>query len=188
MEHSGRNKNRWGRLHPAPQIAPEDDRRFRPVPKWTFRIFIISHFAPTHRMTNSQRLALVRACLVQWLADRREPGESSAGSEHPILGESVLIRNEFYCGRRFHTAEHQAVWFIEEDELKIYRNSGELESVLTGEEIGNRAATLGELQEQPQPSPGAEQPTPPAVIKMPAPAESSEETDDESENELPRAA
>ena len=95
-------------------------------------------------MTNSQRLAKVRARLLQWIADQ-EPGdsgddpstesgtESNAGSF--ILRESILIRGEFFCGRRFYTANHYAVWFIEEDQLKIYHNNGDLLCILTGSQI-----------------------------------------------------
>ncbi len=88
-------------------------------------------------MTNSQRLATVRARLIQWLADRANRLNHPSAPTSPIVRESILIRDEFYCGRRFHTADHQAVWFIEEDELKIYRSSGQLECVLSGEEISD---------------------------------------------------
>jgi hypothetical protein len=142
-------------------------------------------------MTNSQRLATVRARLLQWLAKQGEPGELPGGSDHPITQESILIRDEYYCGRRFHTAAHQAVWFIEEDELKIYRNSGELECVLTGQEISDNAAEA----DKPQPQRTAEIGLP-AVIKMPPPveangetnAETNLETNDDSDNEIRRAA
>ena len=138
-------------------------------------------------MTNSQRLAIVRACLTNWLSEQQGLGGSPIGSENPILRESVLIRNEFYCGRRFHTSEHQAVWFIEEDELKIYRNSGELVCVLSSTEINSHAAAIVQTQEhgsepvtpdsqgvdQPGTDPNAtaqpanDQPAQPTVIKMP---------------------
>ncbi len=92
-------------------------------------------------MTNSQRLATVRDCLVRWLADQSSQmtTDGSVGMQpNPILGESILIRDGFYCGRRFHLAEHRAVWFLEEDVLKIYSHSGELECVLASEQIGQR--------------------------------------------------
>jgi hypothetical protein len=51
------------------------------------------------------------------------------------LRESILIRDDFFCGRRFYTADHHAVWFIEQDELKIYDTDGDLLCVLAGCEI-----------------------------------------------------
>jgi hypothetical protein len=101
---------------------------------------IISHFALTHRMTNSQRLAKVRSRLLQWIANEASgsaPDESVSNQspEPTILRESILIRDDFFCGRRFYTADHHAVWFIEQDELKIYGNDGDLLCVLAGGEI-----------------------------------------------------
>lgn len=52
-----------------------------------------------------------------------------------ILSESILIRNEFYCGRRFHTATHEAVWFMEEEELKIFRRGGDLLATLHRDDL-----------------------------------------------------
>jgi hypothetical protein len=87
-------------------------------------------------MTNSQRLATVRNRLTRWLAEQQEGDADTQGDgRNPILTESILIRDEFYCGRRFQAASHQAVWFIEEDELKIYRNDGELACVLSGDQL-----------------------------------------------------
>jgi hypothetical protein len=148
-------------------------------------------------MTNSQRLATVRARLIQWLADRREPGESPAGPENPIVRESILIRGEYYCGRRFHTVDYQAVWFIEEDELKIYRSSGELECVLSGEQISNHAAEVIDAAEGHEPPPqGTQAPGSPAVIKMPSPVEANveanvdanDDANDDSDDQIRRAA
>jgi hypothetical protein len=110
---------------------------FRPARRdgWS-TLCIISHFALTHRMTNSQRLATVRNRLLRWLAEQQEGDADTQGDgRNPVLRESILIRDEFYCGRRFHAATHHAVWFVEEDELKIYRNGGELACVLSGDQL-----------------------------------------------------
>lgn len=40
------------------------------------------------------------------------------------LQETILIRDGFYCGRRFQSEQMQAIWFIEEDELKYYAVDG----------------------------------------------------------------
>lgn len=53
----------------------------------------------------------------------QELGIADAGE----LEETILIRNGFYCGRRFATSGAHAVWFAEENQLKIY---GELGAVL----------------------------------------------------------
>ncbi|GAA4466240.1 hypothetical protein [Novipirellula rosea] len=85
-------------------------------------------------MTNSQRLETVRSRLCQWIDDQ----STDAGQEYEpakVLSESLLIRDGFFCGRCFRTEAFRAVWFIEEDELKIYSNSGTLECVFTGQEI-----------------------------------------------------
>jgi hypothetical protein len=95
-------------------------------------------------MTNSRRLAKVRACLLQWIAHQQPAADSpsdanptpeSIGSVAPVPRETILIRDGYYCGRRFHTDQHRAVWFIEEDELKIYDHQDRLLCVLSGAEI-----------------------------------------------------
>ena len=40
------------------------------------------------------------------------------------ISESLVIRHESYCGRRFRADGFQAVWFIEEDQIKIYDRAG----------------------------------------------------------------
>lgn len=130
-------------------------------------------------MTNSQRLATVRARLLRWLAAEHighaeqsvgtGQHESAGPNSQPaaILSESILIRNEFYCGRQFHTESHRAVWFIEEDELKIYRTRGELVCVLSSEEID----AVADDAVRPADSPD--------VLKLPAPIDRNDESDDE---------
>lgn len=41
-------------------------------------------------------------------------------SEETVLRETVLIRDGHYCGHKFSNDQLDAVWFIEEDEIKIY--------------------------------------------------------------------
>lgn len=115
-------------------------------------------------MTNSQRLATVRACLLRWLATSRADGTSRDPSDidNEIVRESILIRDEFYCGRQFHTATHRAVWFIEEDQLKIYDRDGEHICSLSGEEIDSGASLPMPSAVLTRPKPGGE----PAVIKI----------------------
>ncbi|TWU35681.1 hypothetical protein Q31b_51160 [Novipirellula aureliae] len=85
-------------------------------------------------MTNSQRLAVVRNHLSRWIAgvsgrSLQENGDSG------IVSESMLIRDGFFCGRCFQANGFRAVWFMEEDELKIYADDGKLQRVFSGTEI-----------------------------------------------------
>lgn len=50
----------------------------------------------------------------------RELGASDEGR----LRETMLIRDGNYCGHRYRYDEFEAVWFIEEDELKFFDQHG----------------------------------------------------------------
>ena len=52
------------------------------------------------------------------------------GCDCDNLEEMILIRDGFYCGRRFRVDGHQAVWFCEENELKIYDGDGHVSRVV----------------------------------------------------------
>lgn len=70
-------------------------------------------------MTNSQRLQIVRQRVAEWL--------TSHGYAVPEeISESILIRDGFYCGRRFKLDECTAVWFTEDDQIKIYDSESKL--------------------------------------------------------------
>lgn len=91
-------------------------------------------------MTNFQRLATVRTRFLRWLQEADQHSEDQPAKElgpdgSLICRESMLIRDEFFCGRKFHARHYTAVWFIEEDVLKIYRADNSLELVLRGDEI-----------------------------------------------------
>jgi len=47
-----------------------------------------------------------------------------------IPRESVLIRDGHYCGRRFCYEQFEAIWFVEENQLKLHRADGELFATL----------------------------------------------------------
>ena len=88
-------------------------------------------------MTNSQRLAAVRKHLIYWI--NQQIGEPETG-ESPILSESILIREGHFCGRSFKTSGFRAIWFIEEDQLKVYEvDTGAIAVVFQGDEIGSTA-------------------------------------------------
>jgi len=79
-------------------------------------------------MTNSQRLAAVRRCLDRWF-------ETQHHDEDIDIRDAVLIRNGFYAGRRFELGQYRAVWFMEEDELKIQDASGTIVAKFKAAEI-----------------------------------------------------
>lgn len=57
--------------------------------------------------------------------------------------ELVLIRDGQYCGRKFQTmgTSIQAIWFCEEDQLKIYRPDSGTVEVVEGLSNGPRMVT-----------------------------------------------
>lgn len=60
------------------------------------------------------------------------------GVETESLEESILIRDGYYCGRRFTAKGLQAVWFVEENELKVFNADGSL--LLVTEAVTETAA------------------------------------------------
>lgn len=42
------------------------------------------------------------------------------------LCETVLIRDGYYCGHRFSNDQFNAVWFFEENEIKVYDSNRKL--------------------------------------------------------------
>ena len=72
-------------------------------------------------MTNSQRLAAVRRCLDRWLEKQQSDAQSDGDTE---ISDAMLIRGGFYVGRKFQLGPYHAVWFMEEDEIKIHDTAG----------------------------------------------------------------
>lgn len=69
-----------------------------------------------------------------------ENGQAAGGSPDDTapperMSESILIRDGFFCGRRFRGSTHRAVWFTEEDELKVHRADGTWVATLGGDAI-----------------------------------------------------
>jgi hypothetical protein len=46
------------------------------------------------------------------------------GGPVKTVEETVLLRGEHYCGRRFRSGSMVAVWFSDENELKFYSPQG----------------------------------------------------------------
>ena len=58
------------------------------------------------------------------------------GARPPVnMSEHILVRDETYCGRRFRAGDYQAIWFIEEDELKIYSPDGAVVRVMSASHV-----------------------------------------------------
>lgn len=92
-------------------------------------------------MTNSQRLAAVRRCLDRWI----EGQNSEIDVE---IHEAVLIRDGYYVGRRFKLAQFHAVWFMEEDEIKIHDSQGVLLARLDSTAIDAASQATGSRSDQ----------------------------------------
>lgn len=104
-------------------------------------------------MTNSQRLANVRKAFQHWLAEHAGSAAEDGGDGRPesrLAGESILIRGGFYCGRRLDASTHHAVWFVEEDELKVYEATGQLVCSMQTGEISRWAAQQRHAEQQPE--------------------------------------
>lgn len=110
-------------------------------PDWSKETQSARHGAParhrfsgsTNRMTNAQRLTVVRQTFTQWLAGREG---CDADPMATPFAESMLICDGIFRGRRLAANRHYAVWFIEEDELKIHdAETGQLVEHLTGDQI-----------------------------------------------------
>lgn len=52
-------------------------------------------------------------------------------SQDTSLCETVLVRDGVYCGHRFTCDEFTAVWFFEENEIKVYDHDRKLLRVET---------------------------------------------------------
>lgn len=55
-----------------------------------------------------------------------------AGMPQPTeFSESILIKGGNYCGRRFIGERGHAIWFVEENQLKLYNADGKLTQVIS---------------------------------------------------------
>jgi len=97
-------------------------------------------------MTNSQRQAKARNCFLQWIeeqlaADHSDGENQNTVANSKIIREGMVIREDFFLGRRFVTQTWDAIWFIEEDQLKIFNTHGSVLQVMNRSEIDQRAET-----------------------------------------------
>ena len=68
-------------------------------------------------MTNQQSLDAVRDYLRHWYATQHRSLDWE-----PV--ESLLVNDGFYCGRKFLFGPYKAVWFVEENQVKIFNPDG----------------------------------------------------------------
>jgi hypothetical protein len=68
-------------------------------------------------MDDVQRLGQIRSLICQTFSE-------FGGSVDRMPRETLLIRDGFFCGRRFESDGLQAVWFTEEDEVKFFDRNG----------------------------------------------------------------
>lgn len=98
-------------------------------------------------MTPSQQLARARNCVRTYSVERQiDENQANGGPQtsqetncDAEFRESILICEGFYRGRRFRSRTLTAVWFAEEDELKIHTISGELVTSLNAEAMAELA-------------------------------------------------
>lgn len=69
-------------------------------------------------MQHSEKLARIRHSVARIF---RAYGVSD---DEPSV-ETILIRDGFYCGHRFTCGGLRAVWFLEEDVIKVFGGDGE---------------------------------------------------------------
>ena len=46
------------------------------------------------------------------------------------IRETILVRDGYYCGWRFETDAGAAIWFVEENQVKVFRADGTIAQVL----------------------------------------------------------
>ena len=81
--------------------------------------------------SNPQR---IRDLISQTLVSLGAPGSA-------VVQESLLIRAGTYCGHRFRKGDYQAVWFVEEDQIKFFNRDGRLlNTLIPSVEFTKRAA------------------------------------------------
>jgi hypothetical protein len=79
-------------------------------------------------MQHSQTLSAVRQVVREIFAELGQ-AEDCQATEH------ILLREDMYCGRRFQADGLQAIWFIEENEIKIYERDGSVARVLSSSDV-----------------------------------------------------
>jgi hypothetical protein len=61
--------------------------------------------------------------------------EDLGAEAHAELIETILIRDGYYCGRRFECDGLSAVWFVEEGQVKFYQRDGSVVTTCTVDDL-----------------------------------------------------
>ncbi len=59
----------------------------------------------------------------------RQLFERAGAPPNQPIRETFLIRGGYFCGRRFRCGDLSAVWFIDENQIKLYGPNGQLLAV-----------------------------------------------------------
>jgi hypothetical protein len=87
---------------------------------------------PPKASEKTYRMAIVtadslRTALVNFLNQSAPETISLHGdSEEFLIKESLMLKQGMYCGRKFTAQNHQLVWFIEENQIKLNDAQGQL--------------------------------------------------------------
>lgn len=73
---------------------------------------------------------------------RRTFSELGTAGEFEV-SEHILLREEMYCGRRFQACGLQAIWFIEEDEIKFHAKDGSVAYVMSSSDAARTPSLSG---------------------------------------------
>ena len=79
-------------------------------------------------MEATSKTTLIR----QYIATRLESLGALAESN---LKESLLMQDGVYCGHRFRRDNLQAVWFVEENQIKFFHADGSLADKILASEV-----------------------------------------------------
>lgn len=90
-------------------------------------------------MTPSQKLTRARNC-VHAYCHEQFPEETIE------LRDSIFISDEFYRGRRFRCDQLSAVWFAEEDQLKIHTPDGACVASWNAAEMAERVEQVEQVE------------------------------------------
>ncbi len=76
----------------------------------------------------------------------REKLEQLGAPHASAMRETVLIRDGAYCGHRFQCDRFQAVWFIEENQIKFYGADGQVVRVVAADTLAVEVSPRDEHQ------------------------------------------
>jgi hypothetical protein len=88
-------------------------------------------------MQHVHLLEAIRQLVRRTFADLGTAGEFE-------VTERLLLREDMYCGRRFQAGGLQAIWFIEEDEIKFHAKDGSVVYVMSSSD----AESLLEMEQR----------------------------------------